>query len=160
RTILRRHRETYPTDCAWLRETVGRALDREIMHTDFGWKWRPLPYSWPSGKTEWPSERSIANFMCQATGGEMMRIASVLAVRAGVRLAGTFHDSLVICAPIAKLCEQSEITRACMVKAGEALTGIKIDIETNTIRWPNRYKDPKGRGQSTWDRTVSLLDEL
>jgi hypothetical protein len=98
--------------------------------------------------------------MCQATGAEMMRGSAILAVRAGVSLVGTFHDQLATGVPLDRLEEQSEVTKACMTQASRALTGVAIGIDENIIRWPNRYSDPKGRGQETWDRTMRMLDEL
>ena len=90
----------------------------------------------------------------------MLRAAAILTVRAGVSLVGTFHDSLAICAPSDRFEEHSAITKACMTKASLTLAGVPIGIDETVVRWPNRYSDPKGRGQATWDRTMRMLDEL
>jgi DNA polymerase I len=129
------------------------------MCTPFGWKWRPTPYCRSTGNADWPSLRSISNYMCQASAGDMLRLAAVQVFNAGIELVGTFHDALAICASFAQLDEHIAITRHCMTEAARLITGFEIGIDTQIIRWPDRYFE-NGKSRETWDRRMQLLDEL
>ena len=50
-----------------------------------------------------PNPRSLANFLMQANGAEMLRIACILMTEAGIRVCAPVHDAVLIEAALAEL---------------------------------------------------------
>lgn len=154
RRLIAQHMYAYRTCWRWLDDKLNAAQVHEIMVTKFGWKWRPVPYCTPS-RYDPPSVRSIKNYHCQASGGDMLRIAAVLIWLAGIEIVHTMHDAVMIIAPLAWFDDAISTTRACMVEAGRAVAGFELSVDVSAVRWPGRYTD--SGGQATWDRTMALL---
>ena len=123
------------------------------MATKFGWKWRPVPYC-TAYRIDQPSARSIQNFHCQASGGEMLRAAAVLVWLAGIEIVHTMHDALMILAPLERLDEAV----ARMITAGRVITGFDLTVDVTRVRSPRRYLDEGGA--PTWRRTMGILRGL
>ncbi len=53
-----------------------------------------------------PNPRSLVNFLVQANGAEMLRIACILITEAGIRICAPVHDAVLIEAPLEELDER------------------------------------------------------
>jgi DNA polymerase I len=139
------HKRTYRTFWQWSDHMVENALLARRQHTVFGWPRKLIG-----------GERltSIRNFPMQANGAEMMRIAAIGAVRAGIEVCAPVHDAFLIAAPAARLTEDVEIMRDVMTRAGQVVCGIPIRTEAKLIRYPNRYMED--RGIEMWNRVMRL----
>jgi DNA polymerase I len=94
----------------------------------------------------------------QANGAEMLRLACCLATERGVAVAGPVHIALVIDAPVKRLAEDVAITEDTMREASRiVLSGFELATDVKTVRWPDRYMDP--RGIRMWRRVVQLVND-
>ena len=86
-----------------------------------------------------------------------MRIAAIAATEAGIQVCAPVHDAFLIAAPLDRLEADITAMRDMMTKAGRAVTG-GLDIRTDAeiVRWPDRYKDERGRAM--WEKVMSLLE--
>jgi DNA polymerase I len=146
--LLRLHHDTYRPFWRWIGDTVSSAMLTNKMQTVFGWRRRV-------GRDANP--RSLMNFPMQANGAEMMRIAAIAATEAGIQVCAPVHDAFLIAAPLDRLEADITAMRDMMTKAGRAVTG-GLDIRTDAeiVRWPDRYKDERGRAM--WEKVMSLLE--
>ena len=147
RDLLRLHRETYKVFWRWSDAAVDHAMLHGALHTVFGWHLHVAENSNP---------RSLRNFVAQANGAEMLRIACCLATERGVEVCAPVHDGILICAPIEQINDDVTVMRAAMAEASRAvLNGFEIRTDVNVVAFPDRYADP--RGTVMWQRVMQLL---
>jgi DNA polymerase I len=148
RALLTQHRRTYRTFWAWSDRALGHALTGRVLQSSFGWTIRV-------GKQV--NERSLRNFPVQSNGAEMMRIACMLAVEAGIQVCATIHDAFLIEAAIEVIAEAEALMQSCMAEASRmVLDGFELRSDTKRITYPDRYLDD--RGADMWQRVMSLLE--
>ena len=94
RDVHARHRQTYPVFHRWLGDIVAQAKFDGVMVTPFGW---------PMAVIAETKTRTLMNYMAQASGADCMRIASIAAAEAGIRVCCSVHDSFWILAPLDEL---------------------------------------------------------
>jgi DNA polymerase I-like protein with 3'-5' exonuclease and polymerase domains len=100
REIHARHRHTYPVFHQWLGDTVAQARFDEVIETPFGWR---------QTVTADTRTRTLMNFPAQAGGGDVLRLAAVVATESGITIAAPVHDAFWILAPLEEL--DATITR-------------------------------------------------
>ena len=131
----------------WSDAALDTAMLTGSLHTVFGWHVHI---------GESPNPRSLRNFVVQANGAEMMRLAACLATERGVEVCAPVHDAFLICAPLDRLDADVATMRAAMAEASRiVLGGFELRTDVSIIRWPDRYMD--GRGRVMWDRVIQLL---
>jgi hypothetical protein len=149
RELLLKHREAYPRFWRWSEDMVDQAMLRGSIRTVFGW--RIL-----AGRDANP--RSLRNFPMQANGAEMLRIACCLATERGIRICAPVHDAVLIEAPEDRIEEEVTAMQAAMGEASRAvLAGFELRTDTEIVRYPDRYSDP--RGCVMWDRVMTLIEQ-
>ena len=92
----------------------------------------------------------------QANGGEMMRVAAIGAMLAGIKVCAPVHDAFLIAASRQRLEQEVEAMRDTMTKAGQLVCGVPVRTEAKLIRYPNRYMEE--RGIAMWNRVMRLAD--
>lgn len=148
--LLRLHRETYRTFWNWSDGAVDHAMLMGKLWTVFGWTVH-------TGTSNNP--RSSRNFLMQANGAEMLRLACCYAVERGVTVCAPVHDALLIEAPLGDLDETVAATQTAMADASSAvLGGFRLRSDAKIVRYPDRYMDE--RGTVMWETVQSLLGEL
>ncbi len=148
--LLRQHRDAYKTFWQWSDRVVSHALAERELTATFGWRIQV------KGEV---NERSLRNFLMQANGSEMMRIACILAVERGVQVCAPVHDAFVIEAPIEEIESAEQIMQNCMAEASAiVLDKFELRSATKRIVAPERYHDP--RGLPMWQRVDTLLCQL
>jgi DNA polymerase-1 len=154
RELLLKHHETYPRFWRWSEDMADQAMLRGYATTVLGWRVRPgreTPKRGP-GKIR----RSLRNFPMQSNGAEMLRVACCLATERGVRVCAPVHDAVLIEAPSEQIEHAVATMRAAMAEASRLiLNGFELRTDAETIRYPDRYVDPRGRVM--WDRTMRLI---
>jgi DNA polymerase-1 len=149
RALLRAHRATYPRFWQWSDSAVDYAVLSGRLYTVFGWQLHVV------GEANF---RSLRNFLMQANGSEMLRVACCLATEAGIEVCAPVHDALLIHAPLAILEEAVSVTRRCMEQASAAvLHGFVLRTEAHVFCYPEHYADV--RGQAMWHTIRELLAE-
>lgn len=147
RALLTRHRRTYRDFWIWNDAVLDHAIYHRILRCSFGWTVH-------LGKNF--NERSVRNFLMQANGAEMMRIACILAVEAGIEVCATVHDAFVIEADIDDIAQAEALMQSCMAEAGRiVLNGFELRADKKPILYPDRYQDD--RGSHMWKRVMDLL---
>jgi len=150
RELLRLHRQTYSTFWEWSDLVVDFAMLHNYLGTVFGWKIHVTPMT---------KATALRNFLMQAHGAEILRIACILAVEKGIEVAAPVHDALLVVAPEERIDEVVAQTQKVMVQAGEiVLDGFQLRSEAQIVRHPERYTDP--RGEVMWERVWKIIEEL
>jgi len=140
----------YPRACTWLESRVYEARFRKSIET---------LYKWKLNVTRKTNPRTIRNFQVQATGAEIMRLASIFLHESGIKCLCPVHDAL--------LCESSERdldaiaaeVKRQMIYAGQyLLSGFKLRVEAKLLRYPERLIDP--RGEQMWNHVRNITERL
>ncbi len=148
--LLRKHREAFQTFWQWSNGNVDYALLHKKLWTVFGWQIQV------AGSI---NSRSLANFLMQANGAEMMRIACILMTEAWIRVCAPVHDAVLIEAPLEELDERVGQAQELMRKASwQVLGDFELTTDADICRYPERYRDEE-RGGVFWDKVMSLLPD-
>ena len=151
--MLNQHHELFTQYWRWSDDWVQHALQTGVMRTAFGWHCR-------TGIIEF-NERSIRNWLIQATGADILRIACILATRHGIRLVAPVHDAVLIEAPLERIDADVALMREIMRRASRIVlnrdTSGTHELRTDyaIVRHPERYRDK--RGIELWDEMMRLL---
>ncbi len=148
--LLRKHRQTFKTFWHWSDGSVDYALLHKKLWTVFGWQIQV------AGKV---NARSLANFLMQANGAEMLRIACILMTEAGIRVCAPVHDAVLIEAPLEELDDKVKQAQELMCEASrQVLGGFELTTDADIYRYPERYWDEE-HGGAFWDKVMGLLPE-
>ena len=146
REILRSHRETYREFWAWSDGCLDHAYLHGKLWTAFGWVLH-------TGNS---TSRSIRNFLMQANGAEMLRLACSYAVEAQIKVCAPVHDAILIEAPLDDLDQAIAHTRELMARASrEVLAGFELSTDVQQFPWPEHYHDE--RGTTMWEMANAIL---
>jgi hypothetical protein len=150
---LAAHRHAYPVFAQWQQNMAAQALFDQRIES---------PLGWPMAVHAGTSRRTLLNYPAQAGGADCMRLAAIAGHEAGVRIIAPAHDAFWIAAPLAELDDAIATMRRLMERAGEAVAGIKIPVETSAVvRWPHRLGDVRpadAKGAPMWSEIQTLLD--
>jgi DNA polymerase I len=152
RDISARHRQSYPVFHRWLGDAVAQAKFDGVMITPFGW---------PMAVIAQTKHTTLLNYLAQASGADCMRIASIAAAEAGIRVCCSVHDSFWILAPLDELDATVAQMADIMRRAGAAVTGsLPIEIEVKaTVRWPQNLGDCRDeKDQRMWVEVRELMN--
>ena len=148
RELLANHKRTFPVFWKWSQGVQDFALLHLKLWTVFGWNLRV-------GREA--NVRSLANFPMQANGAEILRLACIYMVEAGIRVCAPVHDAVLIEAPVEQLTEQICRAQALMAKASrDVLSGFELNTDVEMFSYPERYCDVD-RGREFW---MMVMEEL
>jgi hypothetical protein len=149
RNLLRSHRETYRRFWQWSDAVEAHAMQYNSLHTVLGWHGRIGTDCNP---------RSLRNFPMQANGAEMLRLACCLATERGIEVCAPVHDAVLICASLDQLDADVVAMRAAMAEASQVvLDGFELGTDAHITRYPDRFRDPGGRGDVMWQQVMALI---
>jgi DNA polymerase I-like protein with 3'-5' exonuclease and polymerase domains len=150
--VLATWRHTYPKFIEWQENTVAQGIfDRRIVS----------PLGFPMAVHGNTSKRTLANYMHQASGADMMKLAAIAAYEVGIRICAPVHDAFVIMAPVNELDDAISTMTRIMMKASTVVTGgLEIPVEKSfEVRWPDCLGDvrkEKAKGQALWTEIKGL----
>ncbi len=148
--LLRLHKETYRDFWAWSDAVVDYAMLNNKLWTVFGWTVR-------TGDN--PNPRFLRNFLMQANGSEMLRLACCLLTENGIRVCAPVHDAVLIEAPISSIEEVCARAQCLLEEASSSvLDGFRLRSDVDVICFPDRYMDE--RGERMWSRISEVLTQL
>jgi hypothetical protein len=149
RDLLRAHHETFRRFWRWSDAVVDHAKLTGELHTVFGWTLHGCCGANP---------RMLRNFLMQAHGAEMLRLACCLATERGIEVCAPVHDALLIMAPVDAIEAAAAATRAAMAEASRiVLDGFEVRTEAKITRHPERFTDK--RGARMWNVVTQLVEE-
>jgi DNA polymerase I-like protein with 3'-5' exonuclease and polymerase domains len=147
--ILQGHRQTYPVFWRWVTHIVDTAMLTNRITAPMGWRMRIV------GE---PNPRTIQNWLMQASGAEMLRVAVVKMVQAGLTLCATAHDAILIEAPLERLEAEVALAREIMERVSMSFTcGLVVRTDAHELRPGERYLEKRGR--KMWELIMALLAE-
>lgn len=148
--MLRLHRETYRKFWEWSDGAVDHAMLCGKLWTAFGWTVHTGTNSNP---------RFFRNFLMQANGAEILRLACCFAVERGIKVCAPVHDALLIEARLDELDDMVAATQTAMSDASSAvLSGFRLRSDAKIVCYPERYIDD--RGVVMWQTVQGILDKL
>jgi hypothetical protein len=147
--LINLHQQIFKKFWAWSELGDSYAWMYGELFTRFGWYLNVHNGTKP---------KTVRNFPMQANGNEMLRLATIYAVEAGIKVCATIHDALVIEAPLDSLDRAVIQTRKCMDRASEIiLDGFILRIDVKRTIFPERQHDE--RGKVMWETIQKLLTE-
>lgn len=150
RELLKMHRRTYARFWEWSDGVLDHALTQRKLWTVFGWVLHV---------DDRPNGRSLRNFLMQANGAEMLRLACCLGTEAGIKVVAPVHDAVLIESPLDQLEADTERMQALMRQASaQLLEGFELRSDAKLIRAPERFCDE--RGTVMWETVQELLREM
>jgi hypothetical protein len=153
--MLNQHHGLFRPYWAWVDDWIAHALNTGIMRTPMGWTCR-------TGITEF-NERSIGNWPTQATSADIMRLACVMAARAGIGLCGCVHDAIVIESSIENIEADAAAAQEIMRRASRIILNsdpsgpYELRTDAVIVKYPDRYTDK--RGVAMWNEVLDLLEQ-
>jgi hypothetical protein len=91
RVLYRRLHDTFSTYFDWAERIIRTAHLGRPLETAFGWRLHARPYA--------DSIRTRVNFLIQATGADILRVACLLAAARGLEVIATVHDAIWVQCP-------------------------------------------------------------
>lgn len=149
--LIRCHRKTYLRFWDWMNNELAAAVLRGYIRTrKFGWTLHVDSHT---------KRGTLLNFHMQATGAEILQVASIRCAEAGISVCAPVHDALLIEASLDELDEVVMKTRTILEESSSfVLDGFRLRTEAYVVRYPDRFEDPKGR--ALWDTVMDILFEL
>lgn len=150
--LLDYHRNNFSQFWQWSDQIVNKIMMHNVLKTKLGWQFL-------LDENSEINERSLRNFPMQANGAEIMRIASIFATEAGIKVCTPVHDALLIESSLDQIDEDVERIQALMQKAGEiVLDGFKLRSDVEIFRFPERYIDK--RGIEIWNKLNDFIEKI
>ena len=150
KVLLDLHRRTYPGFWRWSDAVQEHYALGGALTTAFGWELQSVVEFNP---------RSVRNFLMQANGAEMLRLACIHLTEAGIRVCAPVHDALLIEAAVEDIDTTIAQARTLMGRASrEVLAGFELNTDVEIVRYPDRYMDK--RGLVMWNTVNEILAAL
>jgi DNA polymerase family A len=153
--LYNKHKSIYRRYWEWIENEVLHAEVTGHMDTLFGWR-RPI-----SGRV---GTNSLLNFPIQAGCAEILRLATVYMLEAGVAICACVHDAVLIEAPMGEIEEAVAACQGCWRRASaEYLGGFELGSDAKIIRYPARWGDNNEEDAEDielFGRIQRLLDDI
>ena len=147
REMIRQHRNNFRTFWAWLEGAVDHAALSKSIETVFGWRMLV---------TDKTKRGTLLNYPMQSNGAEMMRLAAIYGIEAGIEICCPIHDAFLICAPSSEIEEAVAKMQDIMARASRVVLGdLSLRSDAKVYHYPDRYV-PEG-GEAMWDRVQRLV---
>jgi len=147
--LLQSHRNKFPDYWQWRDNILDIIMTQNKIETCFGWKINIT-------KDSEINERSLSNFLIQATAAEMLRLATIEIVESQIKICTSVFDAFLIESEIDKISSECSRVQKIMEESSLLiLESLKILTETDIFTFPNNYSDTDGR--ELWIRIESFL---
>jgi DNA polymerase-1 len=149
RHLIEAHEETYRIFWRWVQGIIDEAMLHNRLYTTFGWQIAM------GGEV---NPRSVQNFPMQANGAEMLRLAVIMAMEAGIEICAPIHDAILIESSVETIDRDIRRMQEIMKQAGKiVLDGFEIRTDVDKVVYPNRYMDEAGA--KMWNMVMDELGE-
>jgi hypothetical protein len=128
--------------------------------------WRIVsPLGFPMAVHQDTPLRTLKNYLHQAGGADMLRLAAAAGIAAGVTILAPVHDSLWIMAPSRELDDAIVTMSRLMVRASAVIAGgLEIPVETSAkVVWPHCLGDVRhdgDKGHALWCEIKGLTRDI
>jgi DNA polymerase-1 len=134
RSILRAFSRDYATLVSWL-ETVVYYGYRDLQLTSI------LGTPWSIGPNPKIQSQELRNHLIQTTGADILRAACLHAMKAGIRVIATLHDSILIEERAESIDAQVALLQECMEQAAYDVLGVRIPAKKEFAAREYQLKD-------------------
>jgi hypothetical protein len=150
--LLDHHRRIYNRFWGWSDAACDCAQLSGFMRAALGWSMQV---------TAGTTLRTMRNFPMQANGAEMLRLATIFAHHAGVRILAPVHDAMLIEAAADDIEHAVALTQTAMRRASEVvLAGFPLRTDAQIICYPDRFCDERGITMWRWmQQALSAAEE-
>src|SRR6516164_7190926 len=125
--LLELYSNTFKVFWRWGDGAVSHAQFEGELHTLFGW------YMHYRGRA---NHRSQRNFLLQANGAELLRLACCRVAEKEVVLIAPIHDAILVEAPIDRIKHDVAVAEAAMGEASrEMFAGFEIKVDRKIVEW-------------------------
>ena len=167
--LIRQHKDTFPGFWAWTRRVQNQTTQTNTLWTRLGWVLHIKIGTLNSGEylNGYPNPRSIRNYPMQAGGGDILRVATILATEAGLELVATVHDALMIVTTEDRMeSDMAKLKDAIQEGSRKVLgDGYILGVNVKEVHYPQRYIDKRvedktvdGKPQKgMWNLIMDLL---
>lgn len=158
RTLFRKHQQTFSRFWEWTTSVGNTGAAGRDIETAFGLRYNPVD----------PGQfkvRTARNFLLQATGSDMLRVAVLLLEQAGIEVLATVHDAVLVECDTADAEEVWAMSATLMQEASRIVLWDRITVRTGSNRrdfphqdrfdHPHHFRDKKGLG--TWKKLAGHL---
>ncbi len=113
---------------------------------------------WPLHRGSKDDELSVRNFPVQSNGADILHVAVLKALRAGVKIVAMVHDAVLVESTIESAAQDIQHCTEAMVDAGRLiLSGATLRTDAGSFQYPARYRD--SRGEYWWAVICGLLEK-
>ena len=161
RELLQKHKASFPKFWDWSNAVAATGAAASDIETAFGLVYNP-------GDPGQFKPRTARNFLLQATGSDMLRVAVLLLEQAGINVIATMHDAVLVMCETNRVDEVEREVASLMEEAsritlwGRLTVRVdppKIDLghgEVTRVDHPFHFQDKKGA--KTWRKLAVLLN--
>jgi DNA polymerase I-like protein with 3'-5' exonuclease and polymerase domains len=142
------HKRRFKRYWEWNSGFIDMGLLSGRVETNYHWKYY----------TKNAKYRTLMNWPMQSTGADILRLAICLCVDNGIHVVAPVHDAILIEDSIDYIDESVKKAQRCMEVASEYFINFKIRTEAKTVRYPDRYMDP--RGENMWNNIWEIIDNI
>ena len=147
RRLIAAHQIAYPAYWKWRSAIVDEVMCGGSLATRYGWIRKSKAKD---------TANSIANFLVQAAGGEILRAAVIALEEAGHHVVAPVHDALMIEMDEASWQQELAEIHHLMEEAARVVTGgLRIPTDVELVFPGENYLD--GRGAEFWKIAASVL---
>lgn len=147
RQLLELHKRTYRKFWEWSDNVLDFAMTNGYLNTVFGWKIHVTSKTNP---------RTLRNFLMQANGAEMLRVAIILLHQEDINVCAPIHDAILIEDYVENIESIVFKTQQIMKRASAiVLDGFELSSDAEVVCYPGRYEDE--RGQELWNSVMDYL---
>ena len=137
RDLLLKHRFLHRKYWNFVAEYRNRIAANRPAYTPLGWRIQ-------LGAGSDLNERSNGNWPTQSTGSDILRLAVINCVNAGVIPCATIHDALAFVVPTAQADEMVATAKDQMERAAMVVAGGPIAVDVDRKDFPASYEDEAG----------------
>lgn len=149
RDLLNYHKQHFASFWSWLETMIDNGVIKGEMHTCFGFKLH----------TQFQQGLTLRNFMLQAHGAEILRLAIIMLLDAGIKVLCPVHDAVLIEDDSSTIDETVKKAQQIMEQASEVvLDGFPVKVEYTIFKHPDRFMDK--RGVETWNNIMEIVKDL
>jgi hypothetical protein len=149
--VLIRHNQRYQVLWQWREETVDRAMLQRWIASDYD--------GWTMHLSHSPNKRTLANFLAQAGGAEMLRLASNRLCDAGLIPSMLVHDGILF-----ELDNDDQVRHAIeiMRQAGtDVCDGMEVGVSVEQMLIGGKeFSDKRPMAKKMWAVIKEVLVEI
>ena len=141
----------YPVFDAWLKRVLNKARMGRTIYAALGWPIEIKGFDDRRG--------TYLNFPMQANGAEIMRLATIYIIDAGLELCAIIHDAFMILSPADRIDGDMSSLGECMRRASRVvLDGFELRLDPKVILHPHRYEADE-RSRQQWDDLIRRAEQ-